>query len=112
MPLSVPVHRDCDGFSRRGLDNVTQRHAGVFGAGDQFVQVGHIALVMFAVVKTHGHDGNDRFEGIFRIGQGRQFQPGGSSRPSESTQSDAQCRTCRKYQKLPAAESGWSCFFM
>ena len=56
-----------DGAGRL-LNNVFQGHRRELGAGDELVQVVHVALQVLAVVEGEGAGGNDGFQRVNRVG--------------------------------------------
>src|SRR5690606_24491125 len=63
----------------RGLDDGFQILAFELGARDQVVQVGHVGLVVLAVVILEGLGGNVRLEGVLFKRKRRQFESHGVS---------------------------------
>jgi acetyl-CoA carboxylase carboxyltransferase component len=59
------------GITRRRLDDVIQTFVVQIGAFDQIIQIHHISVVMFTVMKIQGFGGDMRFERGFFIRQCR-----------------------------------------
>jgi hypothetical protein len=74
--------------------NGFQIEAGPIRIGEEFVQIIDIALMVLSIVKTEGSCGNDRFQSVFSIRQGRKRN--GISRFSDVRETtDGQAYGCR-----------------
>jgi hypothetical protein len=93
-----------------GFENYfLQGHVGKFAARNELVQVVEVTLVVLAVMKADGLGRNDGFQGIVRVGQGREFEGGGPGEAAQASKGEKECGAGSGCQKFSAAQTARWC---